>query len=100
MRYYDKQGNPMELDAWAHKLDDREYKVVEQTHLKSGDVLVSTVWLGIDHNFLGEGPPLIFETMVFGDGEDDYTERYSTEEQARAGHVRIVAELRGEQNVR
>lgn len=28
-------------------------------------VVVSTVFLGLDHNMMGRGPPLIFETMVF-----------------------------------
>jgi len=27
--------------------------------------VVSTVFLGIDHNFWGEGDPVLFETMVF-----------------------------------
>jgi hypothetical protein len=58
-----------------------------------GDMQVSTVWLGLDHQF-GEGPPLIFETMVFGGPHDQYTERYSTEDEARRGHKRIVARLR------
>jgi hypothetical protein len=28
---------------------------------------VSTVFLGFDHRFFGDGPPLVFETMVFLD---------------------------------
>src|SRR5258706_13563526 len=30
-----------------------------------GDVRVSTVFLGFDRSF-GQGPPLLFETMIFG----------------------------------
>lgn len=60
---------------------------------------VSTVDLGIDHSF-GMGNPLYYETMVFKkDGEsidytDLYCERYSTEEEARKGHKRIVKKVK------
>lgn len=39
-------------------------------------VLVSTVFLEIDHSFLG--PPLLFETMVFRGRCDGYQRRYHT----------------------
>jgi len=54
-----------------------------------GDVRVSTVFLGLDHALDG-GPPHIFETMVFGGTLDGEQERYSTWEQAEAGHARWV----------
>ena len=39
---------------------------------------ISTVFLGLDHNYFG-GKPLIFETMIFDpSGEDIYMRRYST----------------------
>lgn len=50
---------------------------------------VSTVFLALDHNWSG-GEPLLFETMIFGGPYDGYMERYSTYEQAKAGHERIV----------
>jgi len=53
---------------------------------------VSTVWLGLDHCF-GDGPPVIFETMVFTTKEslDDLDcKRYSTEAEALAGHAKMV----------
>lgn len=55
-----------------------------------GDVRVSTVFLGIDHNFGGEGPPIVFETMIFGGEHDQYQERYCTLEEAKAGHLKAV----------
>ena len=57
---------------------------------------VSTVFLGIDHNFGGKGKPILFETMVFGKGDlvpDNWMARYCTWEQAEAGHKAIVYEL-------
>ena len=55
-----------------------------------GDVRVSTVFLGLDHSW-GNGPPLIFETMIFGGPHDQYQERYTTWEQAEAGHAKALA---------
>jgi hypothetical protein len=55
-------------------------------------VRVSTVFLGLDHSF-GRGPPLLFETMIFGGPRDQDMRRYSTWEDAERGHRELVAEL-------
>lgn len=62
--------------------------------------LVSTVDLGLNHNFLKEGKPIYYETMVFlidkdkKQPEESFMQaRYSTEKQAKKGHkfmVRLV----------
>lgn len=57
-----------------------------------GNAWVSTVFLGLDHNW-GEGPPLVFETMVFRDGNGDDCQRYSTWLQAMEGHRKVCASL-------
>ena len=63
-------------------------------------VNVSTVFLGLDHSFRLEGPPVLFETMIFGladtgiDGYIEYQWRYSTWEEAEAGHARALAAVR------
>jgi len=49
---------------------------------------ISTVFLGIDHNF-GDGPPLLFETMVFGGKLDQEQDRYSTYDEAITGHDKM-----------
>jgi len=87
--YYDQQGNPMELMDWAQafETDDR---VVASDYV--GDVHVSTVWLGLDHQY-GDGPPLIFETMIFGGELDGEQWRDSTEEQAKDSHAHAVAQV-------
>jgi hypothetical protein len=65
---------------------------------KVGDVEVSTVWLGLNHNFHDNGPPLIFETMTFTEDEDNQwfqqCWRWGTETEARAGHEVVVAAVR------
>lgn len=63
-------------------------------------IWVSTVFLGMDHQFRLGGPPLIYETMVFDQrdlkpgtvGRDLDMYRYSTREQAEAGHRAVVQE--------
>jgi hypothetical protein len=61
-------------------------RVVRQT--KIGEVKISTVFLSIDHDFHNEGDPLLFETMIFGGEYGGYRKRYSTWEQAEAGHTK------------
>ena len=59
-----------------------------------GDASVSTVFLVIDHQF-GDGPPILFETMVFGgDRADENQWRYLTWDEAAAGHDAVVSALR------
>ena len=50
-----------------------------------GEVRVSTVFLGLDHWF-GDGPPMLFETMVFGGALDQEQDRCSTWEAAEKMH--------------
>lgn len=48
-------------------------------------ILVSTVFLGLNMRF-GPGLPLLFETMVFNGPLQDEMARYSTWQEAEAGH--------------
>ena len=86
--YYDRLGQPIsDMMTWAKKHENRGYRIVVQTVLDNGR-FVSTVWLGINHQY-GNGPRLIFETMVFHskrDSQDLDMDRYSTEAEALAGH--------------
>ena len=54
-------------------------------------VHISTVFLGLDHNFGAEGPPILFETLVFGGEQDEYMLRYTTWKKAEAGHKKTVS---------
>lgn len=72
-----KQAIPVkDSTAWAARFE-RKNRFVAGTECRQSnrlawllglrpDYRVSTVFLGIDHNW-GEGPPLLFETMVFRD---------------------------------
>lgn len=93
MNYYDKAGNPISIEEWGRLMEDRDYATIGKEPMVIGDtpVEVSTVWIGINHNFSGEGLPIIFETMVFGGDHDQECVRYATESQAREGHAQMVA---------
>ena len=80
------------LREWGQFFEDTERRRVAATEI--GDVRVSTVFLGLDHSF-GEGPPLLFETMVFGGPLDEEMDRYSTWEEAVEGHAKMVERVRG-----
>lgn len=59
-----------------------------------GEVHVSTVFLGADHNFRGQGPPVLFETMVFGGPFDLEQERYCSWAEAEQGHARMLQRVK------
>lgn len=86
--HYNRSGERLSVLEWTALYDDLSYCRLLGTDLPDGK-WVSTVWLGIDHNF-GFGPPLIFETMVFSGPEVLDMARYHTEEEAVAGHWRVV----------
>lgn len=73
-----------EWATWFEKAD----RHVKNDFLPNG-IHVSTVFLGLDHAWSNE-PPMLFETMIFGSEHDGYQERYSTWEEAEAGHQRAI----------
>lgn len=87
----DEAGNPVkepDLRTWAMWMNNGERRRVKREELADGAV-VSTVFFGIDHRF-GDGPPLVYETLVFtpagGEGE---MRRYTTRDEALAGHEEV-----------
>jgi hypothetical protein len=87
---------PVDLMTWALWFQDGEKnRRVAYTEIRPG-IIVSTVFLGIDMNFWAKGPPLLFETMVRSDYGWDDEVRYSTWDEAVAGHLATVAKLEGQ----
>jgi hypothetical protein len=70
-------------------------KVLTDEYLSGTDeILVSTTFLmGINHRWMNGTEPLLFETMVFGGTMDHAQWRYSTWEQAEAGHQEVLDQL-------
>lgn len=73
----------------------KEMRKNNEKHVAKDEInghIVSTVWLGMDHKFNDEGPPLLFETMVFDKNSlgEIYFNRYSTNPQAEEGHKKAI----------
>jgi hypothetical protein len=77
------------LFEWAEWFENFENRKIDRTDLDDG-VYVSTVFLGLDHNFSGHDLPILFETMVFGGQYTNKGCRYSTLGEAKNGHWQIV----------
>lgn len=58
------------------------------------DVRVSTIFLGLDHNF-GSGKPILWETLVFGGPLNGEMFRYESRPEAVRGHEEMVMRVRG-----
>lgn len=78
----------------------RAHRRVRRTQVNKG--YVSTVFLGLDHNF-GGGPPILFETMYFGEkgispeSEDGFwgtMTRASTWREALRQHWAMVGKIK------
>lgn len=69
---------------WGRWFEKAERHVADT---ESGGIRVSTVFMGLNHSW-GPGPPLLFETMIFGGDHDDHQERCSTWEEAEAMHAK------------
>lgn len=80
-----------DLMEWAHFMENGDGRLVNWTG--NDTLFVSTIFLGLDHNFFGDGPPILFETMIFRDGIGDECLRSSTWEAAEEAHERMVAEV-------
>lgn len=90
-RYYILDGKTaVKTDevTWARWFESHDRQVARDV---IGPYRVSTVFLGLDHSFTTDGPPLIFETMVFTSARGIYMDRCATWEEAEAMHAKAVA---------
>jgi hypothetical protein len=80
---------PNAMLIWAQWLeDDKNRRHVGSDQI--GQLWVSTVFMGLDHNWSDDGEPILFETMIFTDDKemhDLHCRRYSTMEEAERGHL-------------
>lgn len=67
-----------------------EFDLHEQVSL----IMVSTVFIGLDHNWSDRGPPYIFESLVFNGPLDGEGQRYSTWDDAEQGHNGLVRKVK------
>lgn len=89
--YYDLDGKAIKgqdpIMIWADLIKSPR-RLVGRNDLFP-QIRVSTVWLGLDHNF-GGGKPLIFETMIFLNHRSMEMWRYGTRKEAEEGHQRAL----------
>ncbi len=106
LRHYrlDNEHKPVEcsLFEWARDFELKDRRVGWFEHEL---FVVSTVFLGLDLRFWGKGPPVLFETMVFEGhgpriegatmtlGHDIEMTRYSSWDDAEAGHAAMVKRM-------
>jgi len=89
------------LKAWVEEVARRD-RIAAETGVDPwrvdasviGEVEISTVFLGLDHNFLRRGPPILFETMIFGGWLDHSRNRCATWDEAKAMHAEAVRLVR------
>lgn len=100
MEYYILDGTLAKIEpsilAWGKWYESAD-RLVAHTQLEHATV--STVFLGVDHTFIGIGDPLLFETMVFlKDGGYGQVARYFTWGEAEHGHKQIVDVIKQEES--
>lgn len=83
------------LDEWASWFGSAN-RHVEQTTTELH--WISTVFLGLDHNYSDRGPPLLFESMVFANQGEvecdiDVCWRYASWDDALAGHQALLRQI-------
>lgn len=112
--YYSPDGEPLTMPQWSELMWQRheEARINGEIPRESwwcrktfigdmdtpGGTEISTVWLGLDHNYMLTGPPLIWETMIFGGEWDQEQWRYHTRAAAFDHHEEIVRALRAGRN--
>jgi hypothetical protein len=91
----DKEIIKVPLMEWAKWFEDADRTIKKED---INNYHISTVFLGLDHNFSTTGEPVLFETMVFPisgpTGEIDYGEvdcdRYTSYNKALKGHKKMA----------
>lgn len=90
----DKTPVKVNLAEWALWNDEnwgKGKRIVNKTTI--GIVMISTVFLGLDHSFGGDDYPIFFETMVFNGPFCGEMKRYTTWAEAEEGHQEFLKKL-------
>jgi hypothetical protein len=90
----DKDNRPVpatfeEYEKWTGQAGKENRRITKQDRFDNDKCLVSTVFLALDHGFIGSSVPVLWETMIFWTEQpdlDNYQERYTSHEDALKGH--------------
>ena len=95
--YWDIEGQPIkDVVEFARLFENKAYQRLAHAQLANG-FQISTVWLGIDHNFGRHKRPVIFETMIFDKFNGRWDRniiRYCEKGFALRGHRRVIEACR------
>ncbi len=86
-------GEPAVADdvlAWGQWFETHDRHVLDE---RVGRVRISTVFLGLNHDWREVGPPVLWETMIFGGVFDGYQLRYRSRLDALRGHLDAVHQV-------
>lgn len=94
----DEHGEPIATDdvlEWSRWWATANRSVAQDKDEAAGadGVMVSTVFLGLDHNFNLSGPPVLWETLVFGGPLDGEMWRWTSLEDALIGHQEVCRQV-------
>lgn len=87
----DARGEPVpcedinEWGRWYGNIDNRRLAEDRDEAPGAPDIRISTVFLALDHQW-GDGPPVLWETLVFGGPLDGEMDRYTSRAAALRGH--------------
>ena len=84
-RYYilvDRLPVAVDHDTWMRWFETSDRQIGDD---KIGKTRVSTVFLGIDHNFYGSSGPLLFQSLIFDGPLASEMWRYATYGEAERG---------------
>jgi hypothetical protein len=93
-----EDGKPIpepDILKWAEWMGREGNKRIAQTEING--FWISTIFLGIDHSFIGGVFPILFETLVFtkeGKALEETMQRYSSKTDAIEGHKKVENQMR------
>ena len=95
MAWYKLDGTiPIKCSSFEeyHEWEQNNSRNIKNTIINIGnhDIVVSTIFLGLDYQLVHGGIPILFETCIFGGDRDGEMTRYCIYGDAVYGHVRIV----------
>ncbi len=84
---------PCSAEEWEKHNADMSRRI---GHDVIARVMISTIFMGINTQADEDGPPLLYETLIFDPATGRREESYATATQAREGHRRWVEHFRAQ----
>ena len=89
---------PTTLQEWCKGIESRDRIIAQNIILEDmteGGLMLSTVFLGLEHGLDEQGKPLVFETMILTPNSHDvFCQRYATYAEAKNAHETLLEKVR------